>query len=281
MQLKKIVGWGLLIGGLLASVMTSRTPADELNVDPELREEANLYAQDLVSEWAGARNPDTILQLLAGLHEYGPASHSTEASLVPVLVGIVDDTTDFTESPQYLAVSQLYAMEISTADAVSAFEACLGCTDRMLSRLVAGVSLVRLGYVQEALPIVEEYAQDMWQPPDSLDSLGIGDEADPVSAFLLPPDDTPLRLSDPVAEDSLNAYFVRVLAYPDTFGRIDAIDFLLQKGVAVEQALQAAQDLLEHLEPGPYQYADQHNLVYILDTFGGEAGKAIAKPYEQ
>ena len=271
----------VVIEALLVLAAASQTVAQELNIDPVMRQEADSYAGDLVQEWGGARNPSTIRQLLRGLQQYGPPSHSTEASLVPVLVGIIDDMTDFNEFSQYLAVSQLNAMQVTSTNVMSAYEECLVRTNRDLPRLTSGVSLVLLGHIQGALPVVDEYARTEWTPPDSLDSLGIGYDANPVSPFLLPPDQKPLRLSNSTDEDSLNAYFTRVLSYSDTLGRISAIDFLLQKGIAVEQALQAAQDLLEHIEPGPYEYAQRHNLVYILETFGGERGKAIAAPYGQ
>lgn len=258
---------------------TQGAQTDELNFDPDRRGDADFYAQILETEWVVLRNPSLIKWTLGQVTEFGPPSHSTEAKLVPILVAILHDARHFDDLSQYLAASQLDDMEIPSATVVAALKECLAHAERELTRLASGVALVKLGYVQEALPVVEYYARTPWHSTDSSAIPGDAYDLNPVGAFLLLPDMRPLRLADPVAEDSLNAYFVRDLSCPDPEDRLDAVYFLLQKGIAMQQALQTAEDLLEHLEPGPYEYAFQHNLVYILDTFGGKAGKAIAAPY--
>jgi hypothetical protein len=244
---------------------------------------ADSLAGALEEEWEGARDPSTIRKLLSGLQEYGPPSNSKQSSLVPVLAGIVDDCEDFAEFTQYLAVSQMYVMRVASSTAISAFEECLPRTSRALPRLASAVSLVILEHVQEALPVVEEYAQEGWRPPDSLETLGLRDDANPFVAFLGRTGER-LRFSNSADEDSLNAYFARVLDYPAERDRMFAIEFLLRNGAAMDQALDAAQNVLEHRKPcvpGDIEYAEQLNLLYDLRHFGGERGKAIAAPYEE
>jgi hypothetical protein len=279
---KRIGVVGLCLGMVL--LMVAQALADELNFEDVARARADSLAGLLVQEWSGARDPSTIRALLTGLQELGPPSSSAQSSLTPVLVGILDDSSTFKEGTQYLAVSQLDLMKLSTPSVIAGLEQCLARTDRNLPRLASGVTLSLRGYVQNALPVVEEYASVGWEPPDSLKVLGLADDADPVAPFLLPPKWKPLTLVEQADEDSLNAYFIRILAYPREAHRVHAIDFLLQKGIAVDEALDAAQGILENPEPcapGDPEYAEQRNLLYILEEFGGARGRALAAQYQR
>ena len=199
-----------------------------------------------------------------------------------MLAGIVTDTAGFPEITQYLAVTHLDDWRAGGATAISAFQSGLADTSRDLVRLASGVALVKLGHVQEALPVVEGYALEGWEYADTLDTTHwvLADNSDPVTPFYW----TRWREDDPAAEDSLNAYMTRVLSYPLEIRRLQAAIFLLEKGIAAEQALDAAQEIIEHPQPcsdGDVEYAEQLNLVWVLKKYGGARGRAIAAKYRK
>jgi len=270
---------GLCLG--LALVMITPASAGRQNPDLESRAVADSFGSALVQEWNAARDSSSIRELLGGVREFGPPSDSIQASLVPVFAGIIHDIAGFAEFTQYLTVAQMDDWGTASASTESAFEEGLACTGRDLLRLASGVALVKLGWVQEALPVVEGYAQEGWQYPDTLDTTHtVEDDEDPVTPFYW----HTWRETDPVAEDSLNAYMTRVLSYPLEIRRIEAAIFLLRKGIATEQALDAAQEIIEQPQPcsdGDVEYAEQLNLVWALKAYGGARGRAIAAMYRR
>lgn len=249
---------------------------------PKSQELADVYGDSLAREWEGNRDSSTIRNLLWQVKDFGPPSGFIRASLVAVLSGIVTDAAGFQEITQYLAVTLLDDWRTASESAISALETGLADTSRDLVRLASGVALVKLGHVQKALPVVEGYARAGWEYADTLDTTHwvLGDNSDPVTPFYW----STWREDDPASEDSLNAYMTRVLSYPREWRRIQAIEFLLVKRVATEQALDAAERIVEHPElcsDGDVEYAEQLNLIHALKTYGGTRGRAIAAKYRK
>lgn len=270
---------GLCLGAVL--LMMSQASAGRQNPDPEIRAIADSFGRELILEWDGVRDSSNIRKLLGGVQEFGPPSGGIQAGLVPVFAGVVDDTDRFAEITQYLAVTQLGHWHLESADAESVFWRGLANTSRDLPRLASAVALVKSGRVQEVLSVVEEYARNGWKYTDTLDTTHwvLEDDYDPVAPFW-----PGWHATDPVDDDSLNAYMVRVLSYPFESRRIAAIIILLEKGVAIDQALDAAQIIVENPEPcfdGETEYADQLNLVYILGKDGGARGRSVAAMYRK